>query len=90
MTSARSEAPTRRRDAETAPFPGPRADAGVAVAPPRRGRNPRRTKRSDGGSTQTVHPVILCGGAGSRLWPLSRLRHPKPLLRLEGARSRPV
>lgn len=26
--------------------------------------------------------VILCGGAGSRLWPLSRALHPKPFLRL--------
>jgi mannose-1-phosphate guanylyltransferase/mannose-6-phosphate isomerase len=88
MTSARSEAPARRRDTETAPFSTLRADAGLSVAPPRRGRDSRRTKRGDGGSgAQTVHPVILCGGAGSRLWPLSRLCHPKPLLRLEGARS---
>lgn len=26
--------------------------------------------------------VILCGGSGSRLWPLSREQHPKPFLRL--------
>lgn len=26
--------------------------------------------------------VILCGGAGTRLWPLSREMHPKPFLRL--------
>ena len=24
-----------------------------------------------------VHPVILCGGSGTRLWPLSRKSHPK-------------
>ncbi len=28
----------------------------------------------------TVHPVILCGGSGTRLWPLSREQHPKQLL----------
>ena len=32
-------------------------------------------------------PVILCGGSGSRLWPLSRSHHPKQLLRLLGDRS---
>lgn len=34
-----------------------------------------------------VVPVILCGGCGSRLWPLSRARHPKPFLPLLGDRS---
>ena len=32
-------------------------------------------------------PTILCGGAGSRLWPLSREQHPKPLIRLDGKQS---
>lgn len=27
-------------------------------------------------------PVILCGGSGSRLWPLSREQNPKPFIRL--------
>lgn len=31
---------------------------------------------------QTVIPVILSGGAGSRLWPLSRDLHPKPFIGL--------
>ena len=31
--------------------------------------------------------VILAGGQGSRLWPLSQKSHPKPLLRLGGAYS---
>ncbi len=31
--------------------------------------------------------VILAGGQGSRLWPLSQKAHPKPLLRLGGAHS---
>ena len=29
-------------------------------------------------------PVILCGGSGSRLWPLSRKSYPKQFLTLEG------
>ncbi len=30
----------------------------------------------------TIIPSILCGGAGSRLWPVSRELHPKPFIRL--------
>ncbi|BBP86039.1 mannose-1-phosphate guanylyltransferase/mannose-6-phosphate isomerase [Pseudomonas sp. Pc102] len=29
-----------------------------------------------------LYPVIICGGAGSRLWPASREDHPKPFLQL--------
>lgn len=32
-------------------------------------------------------PTILCGGAGSRLWPLSREMHPKPFIRLSDGQS---
>src|SRR5690606_12343327 len=32
-------------------------------------------------------PVILSGGAGTRLWPLSRELHPKQLLALTGAHT---
>ncbi|MBN8280495.1 MAG: NTP transferase domain-containing protein, partial [Gammaproteobacteria bacterium] len=32
-------------------------------------------------------PVILCGGSGTRLWPLSRAMYPKQLLSLVGDRS---
>jgi mannose-1-phosphate guanylyltransferase len=28
------------------------------------------------------YPVILCGGSGTRLWPLSRKQHPKQFIRL--------
>lgn len=31
---------------------------------------------------QTLIPVILSGGSGTRLWPLSREKHPKQLLSL--------
>lgn len=32
----------------------------------------------------TIYPVVLSGGAGTRLWPLSREQHPKQLLCLTG------
>lgn len=32
----------------------------------------------------TIQPVILCGGSGTRLWPLSREHYPKQLLALDG------
>jgi len=31
-----------------------------------------------------IHPVILCGGSGTRLWPVSRKAKPKPFLALVG------
>ena len=34
-----------------------------------------------------IRPVILCGGAGSRLWPLSRKTYPKQFARLIGDES---
>ncbi len=35
----------------------------------------------------SVHPVIMCGGAGTRLWPASRPSTPKQFLALTGERS---
>ncbi|MGF6722880.1 mannose-1-phosphate guanylyltransferase/mannose-6-phosphate isomerase [Paraburkholderia sp. GAS41] len=35
----------------------------------------------------TVQPVILAGGSGTRLWPLSRERYPKQLIGLTGDES---
>lgn len=32
--------------------------------------------------SQRVHPVILCGGSGTRLWPVSRKAHPKQFTQL--------
>ena len=37
-------------------------------------------------TTQLI-PTILCGGAGSRLWPVSREHHPKPFIRLADGQS---
>jgi len=36
-------------------------------------------------STSAIYPVILCGGSGTRLWPVSRKTKPKPFLPLIGA-----
>src|SRR2546430_5599845 len=39
------------------------------------------------GEQKIVRPVILCGGAGTRLWPVSRQLFPKQLLPLMGGES---
>ncbi|TDT75572.1 mannose-1-phosphate guanylyltransferase/mannose-6-phosphate isomerase [Litoreibacter halocynthiae] len=36
---------------------------------------------------QVVHPLLLCGGSGTRLWPLSRKSYPKQFAQLTGAQS---
>jgi len=38
-------------------------------------------------STTLITPVILSGGSGTRLWPLSRSKRPKQLLALTGERT---
>lgn len=38
-------------------------------------------------ATGTITPVIICGGAGSRLWPASRESFPKQFIALLGERS---
>jgi mannose-1-phosphate guanylyltransferase len=42
----------------------------------------RKTRKA-----MTLIPTILCGGAGSRLWPVSRDLHPKPFIRLADGQS---
>ncbi len=34
-----------------------------------------------------IHPVLLCGGSGTRLWPLSRKSYPKQFARVLGEES---
>ncbi|MER5086981.1 sugar phosphate nucleotidyltransferase, partial [Enterobacter vonholyi] len=34
-----------------------------------------------------IIPIIMAGGSGSRLWPLSRLTYPKQFLTLEGEQT---
>ena len=38
-------------------------------------------------ATPRIVPVLLAGGSGTRLWPLSREQHPKQFLKLMGERS---
>src|SRR5205085_1162401 len=50
----------------------------------------RRCRRAERGAPLKVKmftPVILCGGSGTRLWPLSRELHPKQLLTLTGTHT---
>ena len=37
--------------------------------------------------TDVIHPVILCGGFGTRLWPLSRRSYPKQFVNFIGSES---
>jgi mannose-1-phosphate guanylyltransferase/mannose-6-phosphate isomerase len=39
------------------------------------------------GSTRPIVPLLMCGGAGTRLWPVSREARPKQFIRLFGQRS---
>jgi mannose-1-phosphate guanylyltransferase/mannose-6-phosphate isomerase len=41
----------------------------------------------DFGMSERIHPVILCGGSGTRLWPMSRRALPKQFLPLVSERS---
>jgi mannose-1-phosphate guanylyltransferase/mannose-6-phosphate isomerase len=34
-----------------------------------------------------IHPLLLCGGSGTRLWPLSRKSYPKQFAKLVGDES---
>jgi mannose-1-phosphate guanylyltransferase/mannose-6-phosphate isomerase len=43
--------------------------------------------REDLGKSSIIRPVILCGGAGTRLWPVSRQTFPKQLLPVTGDQS---
>src|SRR6476660_4223409 len=45
------------------------------------------TTRFEAPMDSRIIPLIMCGGAGTRLWPASREVHPKQFLPLFGARS---
>ena len=38
-------------------------------------------------SEANIHPILLCGGSGTRLWPLSRKSYPKQFAKLIGEES---
>jgi mannose-1-phosphate guanylyltransferase/mannose-6-phosphate isomerase len=38
-------------------------------------------------ASKNIHPVLLCGGSGTRLWPLSRKSYPKQFTDLIGDES---
>jgi mannose-1-phosphate guanylyltransferase / mannose-6-phosphate isomerase len=46
-----------------------------------------KIKNNQVNHTPLLIPIILCGGAGSRLWPLSREQHPKPFIQLADGES---
>ena len=46
-----------------------------------------KVKRESIAAAAKLIPTILCGGAGSRLWPVSRELHPKPFIRLADGQS---
>jgi mannose-1-phosphate guanylyltransferase len=37
--------------------------------------------------SKLIHPVLLCGGSGTRLWPLSRQSFPKQFALIKGNSS---
>src|SRR5216684_6726898 len=45
------------------------------------------TTRFEAPMDRRIVPLVMCGGAGTRLWPASREVHPKQFLPLFGARS---
>ena len=78
---------------ETLIEPGLRGDAADGLARPRgsvdavAACNADVQRHWDSTSTTVVQPVVLAGGVGTRLWPLSRTQDPKQFVALHGARS---
>src|SRR5262249_40185089 len=82
----RSRARESRARLGGAPRPGRdvRRQLALATHEPRGLRGSRDDAMS---STIDVRPVIMAGGSGTRLWPLSRAQYPKQFLVLQGNRS---
>ncbi|ENO4721916.1 hypothetical protein ACBN55_004506, partial [Escherichia coli] len=38
-------------------------------------------------NNKIITPIIMAGGSGSRLWPLSRILYPKQFLSLNGSHT---
>ncbi len=51
------------------------------------GYHPRQDNQHSTQMTQTIVPVILAGGQGTRLWPMSRSARPKQFIDLVGDKS---
>src|SRR3546814_16391088 len=45
-------------------------------------RSGTASDETNGTPMRQIYPVLLCGGSGTRLWPLSRSSYPKQLLPL--------
>lgn len=54
-----------------------------------RGSSNRKPNLNEGvqALASTIHPVLLCGGSGARLWPISRKSYPKQFAKLIGEES---
>src|SRR5271163_5173991 len=49
--------------------------------------SPPRAPAREASMTKKIQPVIMCGGAGTRVWPESRETMPKQFIALIGKRS---
>src|ERR1700685_4731256 len=55
--------------------------------PPWRGKQRAPQMALDPRAPAPIHPVILSGGSGTRLWPMSRTHYPKQFLPLAGDKT---
>src|SRR5579864_7196957 len=74
----RSEMTNRRRGAASCTHPAARLCAR---------KRPAATTEKRAMGSRLLIPVIMCGGAGTRLWPVSRESMPKQFVPLVGERS---
>lgn len=63
--------------------------SGIWPTSPQRGQNDYRREiaNREVAFTMTIYPVLLAGGSGTRLWPLSRKSYPKQFSKLMGEES---